>query len=322
MTPDVAKIKTAYLDALQERVLVFDGAMATNLQALLLTTSDCDMVEMVSPYESLVLSAPNLVAEVHRQFLAAGVDVLQTNTFQANRIALAKYGLAHKTDEINTIAALIARDEIDKFSHDGKQRFVAGSMGPSGVFLAGVDAVRNEQTYEDIADVYCQQARALLQGDVDLLLLETVIDLEELKTAVAGIHQAFVLESMRVPLQAQVSLDAHGKMVCGADIQAVLAVFESLPVNVIGLNCGEGPEQMRAPIAYLSEHSTKPIAAIPNAGIPQKVDGALIYPVGPEAFAETLLGYVEAFDIRAIGGCCGTRAEHIRALVDGLQRLS
>ena len=322
MTPDVAKIKTAYLDALQERVLVFDGAMATNLQALLLTTSDCDMVEMVSPYESLVLSAPNLVAEVHRQFLAAGVDVLQTNTFQANRIALAKYGLAHKTDEINTIAALIARDEIDKFSHDGKQRFVAGSMGPSGVFLAGVDAVRNEQTYEDIADVYCQQARALLQGDVDLLLLETVIDLEELKAAVAGIQQAFALESLRVPVQAQVSLDAHGKMVCGADIQAVLAVFESLPVDVIGLNCGEGPEQMRAPIAYLSEHSTKPIAAIPNAGIPQKVDGALIYPVGPEAFAETLLGYVEAFDIRAIGGCCGTRAEHIRALLGGLQRLS
>lgn len=313
--------KMAYLDALKERVLVFDGAMGTSLQAMHLNAEDYGGEAYTGCNDVLVLTAPEAVGRVHQSFLLAGADVLETNTFRSNRLTLAEFGLAEKTFAINHAAALVARNAILQYGDDKRQRFVAGSMGPSGKLISSADPAMNDIRFEELSDIYCEQARALLQGGVDLLLLETANDLLELKAAVAGIGQAFANEAFRVPVQAQVTLDVHGKMLMGTDIKAVLAVLEGLAVDVIGLNCSTGPEHMRQAVAWLSAHSEKPISIIPNAGLPVNIDGEAVYTMSPQRFADELLGFVAGYGIRAIGGCCGTRPEHIRALVEGLAKI-
>ena len=307
MTQRERNDKTAYLDALKERVLVFDGAMGTSLQAMHLRTEDYGGEAYAGCNDVLVLSSPEAVGKVHQSFLLAGADVLETNTFRSNRLTLAEFGLADKTYEINHAAALVARNAILQYGGDKRQHFVAGSMGPSGKLISSADPAMNDISFEALSDNYCEQARALLQGGVDLLLVETANDLLEVKAAVAGIEKAFAYEAFRVPVQAQVTLDVHGKMLMGTDIKAVLAVLEGLAVDVIGLNCSTGPEHMRQAVAWLSAHSEKPISIIPNAGLPVNIDGEAVYTMSPQRFADELLGFVVDYGIRAIGGCCGTR---------------
>ena len=321
MTQRDRNTKTAYLDALKKQVLVFDGAMGTSLQAMHLTVADYGGEAQMGCNDVLVLNAPQAVAKVHQSFLEAGAMVLETNTFRSNRLTLAEFGLADKTFEINHAAALLARNAILQLGHEDEARFVAGSMGPSGKLISSADPEMNTISFDALADIYCEQARGLLQGGVDLLLLETANDLLEVKAAVAGIQRAFDYEAFRVPVQAQVTLDVHGKMLMGTDIKAVLAVLEGLAVDVIGLNCSTGPEHMAESVAWLTAHSQKPVCIIPNAGLPINVDGGAVYTMSPEAFAEQLLGFVKEYGIRAIGGCCGTTPAHIQALVEGLSRL-
>ena len=308
----------SYLDALEQRVLVYDGAMGTSLQMMILTAEDFGGEEYLGCNDVLVLTKPEAVAQVHRSFLEAGADVIETNTFRANTITLAEYGLEGKVREINREAARLARSLADKYSTDRKPRFVAGSIGPSGKLISANDPDLSNITFEELAEVYRAQARGLLEGGADVLLIETSQDLLEVKAAVFGIRKAYEDTGVSVPLQAQVTLDTSGRMLLGTSIDAALASLENLGIDVIGMNCSTGPEHMREPIRYLGENSTLPVSCIPNAGLPLNIDGEPVYPLEPRPFAEDLVDFVEKYGISVVGGCCGTTPEHIKLLVDSI----
>jgi len=309
-----------YLDALQERVLIYDGAMGTNLQKMHLTAEHFGGERYHGCNDYLVLSYPQAVEQIHRSFLEVGVDVIETNTFRSNRITLAEYGLAERVVEINRAAAALARRLADEYTRRTPQqpRFVAGSIGPSGKLPSADDPELSNITFDELADVFREQALGLIQGGVDVLLIETSQDILEVRATIAGIQQAFAQTGVYLPIQAQVTLDTSGRMLLGTDIAAALAILEGLGIDVIGLNCSTGPEHMREPIRYLAENAALPVSCIPNAGLPLNVDGEAIYPLQPEPFAEAMAEFVEKHHINIVGGCCGTTPEHLKRLVERL----
>ncbi|MFN3742212.1 MAG: methionine synthase [Anaerolineales bacterium] len=309
-----------YLDALEERVLIYDGAMGTNLQKMNLNAEHFGGERYVGCNDYLVITYPQAVETVHRSFLEVGVDVIETNTFRSNRITLSEYGLADRVIEINRAAAALARRLADEYAaKTGQPRFVAGSIGPSGKLPSADDPELSNITFDELADVFREQAVGLIQGGVDVLLIETSQDILEVKAAIHGIQRAFEESGIWLPIQAQVTLDTTGRMLLGTDIQAALTILEGLPIDVIGLNCSTGPEHMREPIRILGEQSRLPVSCIPNAGLPLNVDGQAIYPLEPEPFAEALVEFVEKHNISVVGGCCGTTPAHLKLLVEKLR---
>ena len=308
-----------YRKALQERVLIFDGAMGTNLQALALTAYDFGSAQFEGCMDILVLTKPEAVEQVHRSFLEVGVDVIETNTFRSNRITLAEFGLKHRVLEINRAAAALARRLADEYSTPEQPRFVAGSMGPSGKLPSADDPELSDIGFDELADVFREQAAGLIEGGVDLLLIETSQDLLEVKAAIYGIRRAFEEIGRALPIQAQVTLDTSGRMLLGTDVAAALTALERLPIDVIGLNCSTGPEHMREPIRFLGEHAPLPVSCIPNAGLPLNVDGEAVYPMEPKPFAQDLVEFVEKHNISVVGGCCGTTPAHLEKLVRALR---
>lgn len=306
-----------YLDALAERVLIFDGAMGTSLQQQKLTAEHFGGEQYNGCNDYLVISYPQAVEQVHRSFLEVGVDVLETDTFRSNRLTLAEYGLGERVIEINRAAASLARRLADEYSAD-HPRFVAGSIGPSGRLPSADDPELSNISFDELADVFREQAVGLIQGGVDLLLIETTQDILEAKAAITGLHRAFAETGLRLPVQVQVTLDTTGRMLLGTDIAAAVAILEGLEIDVIGLNCSTGPEHMYEPIAYLGEHTTLPVSCIPNAGLPLNVDGEAVYPLEPEPFAAALAEFVEKNGISVVGGCCGTTPAHLQRLVEML----
>ncbi len=304
-----------YLDALNKRILVFDGAMGTNLQRQNLTPANFGGERTFGCNDYLVLTHPSAVEKVHRSFLEVGVDVIETCTFRANRLTLAEYDLGEQTEAINQAAAALARRLADEYSTPNQPRFVAGSIGPSGKLPSMDDPELSNISFEELADIFCQQAAALIRGGADLLLIETSQDILEVKAAIVGIHQAFRETGIHLPIQVQVTLDTTGRMLLGTDIAAVLAILEGMQIDVIGLNCSTGPDYMREPIRFLGAHATMPVSCIPNAGLPLNVDGQAVYPLEPEPFAETLAEFVEQHHINVVGGCCGTTPAHLEQLV-------
>jgi 5-methyltetrahydrofolate--homocysteine methyltransferase len=312
----------AYLSALRERVLLFDGAMGTQLMDRQLGDDDFGGAAYHGCNEALVLSRPDLVEEIHRSYCAAGADVLETDSFTASRLKLDEYGLGAKTREINLGAAQIARRVADAFSTPERPRFVAGALGPTGMLISSSDPALSKITFEELATIYGEQATALVEGGVDLLLLETSQDLLEMKAAIAGITRAFDAGVRRVPIQAQATLDVTGRMLLGTDISAVCATLDALPIDAIGLNCSTGPSHMRDPIRYLVENSRCFVSVIPNAGLPRMgVHGETIYPETPAEMALALRAFVAELGVNAIGGCCGTTPEHIAAFAAALRAL-
>ena len=305
-----------YLTALARRVLVFDGAMGTSIQRYNLAASDFGGEKLWGCNDHLVLSKPQVVEEIHASFLKAGCDVLETNTFRANRLTLREYGLQDKIIEINRAAAQIARRAADHFSTADKPRFVAGSIGPSGFLPSADDPTLSNITFAELAEAFREQAVGLIEGGCDLLLIETSQDILEVKAAILGLQKAFEQTGQKIPLQAQVTLDVTGRMLLGTDIAASLATLERMPIDVIGLNCSTGPEHMREPIRYLAENSSLPVSCIPNAGLPLNVDGQAVYPLEPAPFAAELAEFVTRFGVSTVGGCCGTTPEHIQLLVE------
>lgn len=305
-----------YLDALNQRVLVFDGAMGTSLQKMDLTAEHFGGERTNGCNDYLVITYPEAVVQVHRSFLEVGVDVIETDTFRGNRLTLAEYSLQDKVNEINRAAAQLARRLADEYSTPDHPRFVAGSIGPSGKLPSMDDPELSNITFSELSDIYREQAVGLLQGGVDLILIETSQDILELKAAILGVQQAFSETGIYLPIQAQVTLDTTGRMLLGTDISAVHTILEGLPIDVIGLNCSTGPEHMREPIRYLGEQTSLPVSCIPNAGLPLNVDGQAVYPLEPEPFAEALNEFVQRNGISVVGGCCGTTPEHLRVLVD------
>jgi 5-methyltetrahydrofolate--homocysteine methyltransferase len=305
-----------YLEALAERVVVFDGAMGTELMALELTHDDFGGAAYHGCNEALVLTRPDVVRHVHDAYLAAGADVVETDSFTASRLKLDEYGLGAKTAEINAAAARIAREACDAASTAEKPRFVAGALGPTGMLISSSDPTLSKITFDELAALYGEQARHLVAGGVDLLLLETSQDLLEMKAAIAGITREFSRGLRRVPIQAQATLDVSGRMLLGTDIRAVTATLDALPIDVIGLNCSTGPTHMRDAVRYLVENSRCLVSVIPNAGLPlMGPKGETIYPERPDEMARELGAFVDDFGVNAIGGCCGTTPAHIAAFL-------
>ncbi|NPV86910.1 MAG: methionine synthase [Anaerolineae bacterium] len=307
-----------YLDRLGQKVIIFDGAMGTNLQRQRLGVREFGGERTLGCNDYLVISYPQAVEAVHRSFLEVGADVIETCTFRANRLTLAEYGLQDRVLEINHAAAALARRLADEYRREGNPRFVAGSIGPSGKLPSMDDPELSDISFDELADVFRQQAIGLIQGGVDVLLIETSQDILEVKAAIAGIQQAFSETGQYLPIQAQVTLDTTGRMLLGTDISAVLAILEGLAVDAIGLNCSTGPDYMREPIRLLAEQTDLPISCIPNAGLPLNVDGQAVYPMQPEPFSDILVEFIQKYQINIVGGCCGTTPEHIRLLVSKL----
>jgi len=298
-----------FIAATRERVIVFDGGMGATLEQFDLTQEDYGGLAGKC-HEALVLNRPDVIEGVHASMLEAGAEVVETDTFQGSRLKLDEWGLGAETLEINRRAAEIARRAA------GPSRFVAGSIGPTGFLPASDDPTLGDISFRRLVDVFAEQARGLVEGGADLIIVETAQDILEVKAAVFGAREAFRETGRTLPLQTSVSLlPQGGKMLLGTDIQAVLTTLTALDVDVIGLNCSTGPEDMRDAIRFLGERSPLPVHCIPNAGLPlQGPDGETIFPEEPEPLAATLGEFVERYGVGIVGGCCGTTPDHIRAI--------
>jgi 5-methyltetrahydrofolate--homocysteine methyltransferase len=306
---------STFLDALAQRILIYDGAMGTNIQRYQLTAEDYGGQATEGCNEYLLMTKPSVIEEIHAGFLEVGCDVLESDTFTASRLKLDEYGLGRYTHEINFRGAQLARRLADRFSTPEQPRFVAGSVGPTGMLPSSDDPALSNITYQQLVEIFREQVAALLEGDVDVLLIETSQDILEVRATINGMRQAMQEVGRVVPIQAQVSLDTSGRMLLGTDIAAVMHTLLGLRVDIIGLNCSTGPEHMREPVRYLSENCPLPISTLPNAGIPLNENGLAVYPMKPEPMAEALREFVTEFGVNIIGGCCGNSHEHLRAIV-------
>lgn len=322
MVSSVGTPRPPYLAALDTRPLVFDGAMGTSIDTYDLTTEDYGGPQTDGNRDYLVITRPDVIAEIHASFLEAGSDVVETCTFQSSRLRLDEWGLADQTYEINRSAAALARGVADRFAEkDGRPRFVAGSLGPTGKLPSSTDPELSNITFDELVAIYEEQGRGLIDGGADVLLIETSQDILEVKAAIIGCKQAIAASERPVALQAQVTLDTNGRMLLGTDIASALTTIETLGVDVVGLNCSTGPEHMREPISYLTAHTSLPVSCIPNAGLPLNVDGKAVYPLEPDPMATSLSEFSTKLGARIVGGCCGSTPAHIASIARAVQAL-
>jgi 5-methyltetrahydrofolate--homocysteine methyltransferase len=292
-------------------VLVFDGATGTSLQQMELGADDFGGAALEGCNEYLVFTRPDAVQAVHRQFLEVGCDVIETDTFGATSIVLAEYDLQDQAFALNKRAAELAREVADQYSTPEQPRFVAGSIGPTTKLptLGHID-------FDAMVASFREQAEGLIAGDVDLFIVETCQDVLQIKAALQGIEQAFAATAQRLPLMVSVTMETTGTMLVGSDIAAVVAILEPFPIDVLGLNCATGPEQMKEHMRYLSQHSPFVVSCIPNAGLPENVGGVAHYRLTPVEMKMQLMHFVEDLGVQVIGGCCGTTPNHIASLTE------
>ncbi|AUB38920.1 metH, 5-methyltetrahydrofolate--homocysteine methyltransferase [Nostoc flagelliforme CCNUN1] len=292
-------------------VLVFDGAMGTNLQTQNLTAEDFGGPQYEGCNEYLVHTKPEAVAKVHRDFLAAGADVIETDTFGSTSLVLAEYDLADQAYYLSKTAAELAKRVAAEFSTPEKPRFVAGSIGPTTKLptLGHID-------FDTMKATFAEQAEALWDGGVDLFLVETCQDVLQIKAALNAIEEVFAKKGDRRPLMVSVTMESMGTMLVGSEISAVLTILEPYPIDILGLNCATGPDLMKPHIKYLAEHSPFIVSCIPNAGLPENVGGQAHYRLTPLELRMSLMHFVEDLGVQVIGGCCGTRPEHIQQLAE------
>ena len=302
-----------FLSVLNERVIVYDGAMGTSIQNYGLNVEK-DYWGMENCSEILVLSRPDVISEIHASYLEAGADVIETDTFGATSLVLGEFGIPEKTREINLAAAKLARDVADKFSTKDKPRFVAGSIGPT-TKLPSLGHIG----YDAMALTYVEQVEALLEGGVDVLLVETSQDLLQAKIALAACEDAMRNVGRRVPVQMQVTLEATGTMLLGSEIGAALAVLECFNPTIIGLNCATGPKEMNDAVRFLCQNASTAISVLPNAGLPQNVGGHAHYMLTPAELAQYHRRFVTEYGVQVVGGCCGTTPAHIRAVAEAVK---
>jgi 5-methyltetrahydrofolate--homocysteine methyltransferase len=292
-------------------VIVFDGGMGTHLQTQNLTAEDFGGAEYEGCNEYLVHTKPEAVAKVHRDYLAAGADVIETDTFGGTPIVLAEYDLADQTYYLNKTAAELAKRVAAEFSTPEKPRFVAGSMGPTTKLptLGHID-------YDTLKNDFVQQAEALWDGGVDLFIIETCQDVLQIKAALNGVEEVFAKKGDRRPIMVSVTMETMGTMLVGTEINAVVTILEPYKIDILGLNCATGPDLMKPHIKYLSEHSPFVVSCIPNAGLPENVGGQAHYKLTPMELRMSLMHFIEDLGVQVIGGCCGTRPEHIQQLAE------
>jgi 5-methyltetrahydrofolate--homocysteine methyltransferase len=306
---------TTFLDAVRERVLVLDGAFGTWVQSQDLGPDDFGGADLEGCNEHLVLTRPDLIRRMHAEYFEAGVDGVETATFGAFDLVLAEYGIASKTFEMNETAARLAREVAADFSADGRPRFVVGSIGP-GTRLPSLGQI----PYETLRGGYAAQAEGLLAGGADVFLVETVYDLLQAKAAINGCRRAMASVGRTVPIMVQVTIETTGRMLVGTEIGAALTALEAMQPDVIGMNCATGPEEMTEHLRYLAQHARTFISVLPNAGLPEVVDGRTCYRLTPEQLADAHERFVTEFGANVVGGCCGTTPDHLRAVVERLGR--
>ena len=314
-----ADITSAFLQRLhspERPVLVFDGGTGTSLQRHDLTAKDFGGPELEGCNEHLIFTRPDVVQAVHRSFLEVGCDVIETNTFGATPLVLEEYGLAEQAYAINRRGAELAAEMAAEFSREGKPRFVAGSIGPT-TKLPTLGHVQFDRLQNDFA----LQAKGLIDGGADLLLLETCQDVLQIKAGLQGLEEAMASVDRRLPVMVSVTMETTGTMLVGADTAAVVTILEPFPIDVLGLNCATGPDLMKSHVRYFSEQSPFVISCIPNAGLPENVGGVAHYRLTPMEMQMALHHFVEDLGVQIIGGCCGTTPAHIEALVQHCQHL-
>ena len=306
-----------YLAALARRPLIYDGATGTNLQLENLSAADFGGAALEGCNEILTVTRPDVIERLHRSFLDVGVDVIETDSFGSFGVVLAEYDIADRAFELGLASAQIARRVADEYSTATAPKFVAGSIGPGTKF-----PTLGQISYDDLSASYEELAYALLEGGVDLLLVETMFDLLSGKAAIAACHRAMVRHGRIVPIQAQVTIELTGRMLPGTEIGAAITSLLPVGVDVLGLNCATGPVEMHEPLRTLSDTAPVPLACLPNAGLPSVVDGQMHYDLTPEALAEHLARFVADYGVAAVGGCCGTTPAHLAAVVEAVREVT
>ncbi len=305
-----------YREAIRERVIVFDGAFGTFVQDLTLGPDDFGGASLEGCNEMLCLTRPDVIEAMHTAFLEAGVDAIETASFGSFSTVLTEYDIPEKAYELNVAAASIARRVADKFEADGRPRYVAGSIGP-GTKLPSLGHI----SFAELRDSYVDQARGLIDGGVDLFLIETCMDLLQIKAAMQACRIAMKERNCDLPIQVQVTMETTGRMLVGTEIGAAYSALVAMKPDAIGINCATGPAEMQEHLRYLSEHSDIPISVLPNAGLPSVVDGRTHYDLTPEQLAEFHAHHVKDLGISIVGGCCGTTPEHLRRVVEAVRSL-
>ncbi|MCU1355202.1 MAG: methionine synthase (B12-dependent) [Acidimicrobiales bacterium] len=304
-------MNSSFLDLVAERVVVYDGATGTWLQTQDLSLDDYGGEALEGCTDYLGITRPDVIAALHTAYFEVGADVVETNTFGAFGVPLGEYGLADRSHEIAMANARIAREVADSYSTPDRKRYVAGSLGP-GTKSPSLSQIR----FGELRDHYQVAGEALLEGGVDLFILETHFDLLAVKAAVIGVRRAMAKVGREVPIQAQVTMELTGRMLVGTEIGAALASIDPLKVDIIGLNCATGPTEMGEHIRHLSQHSRVPISCLPNAGLPSVVDGKMHYDLTADQLEVHQRRFVEELGVQVIGGCCGTTPEYIKLLAD------
>jgi 5-methyltetrahydrofolate--homocysteine methyltransferase len=306
--------ESAFLDLLHQQIMIFDGGMGTQIFTFDLSLKD--FWDKENCVDVLVLSRPDVIEEIHARYFAAGSDCVETDTFGANKIVLAEFQLEDKTYEMNVAAVHVARRAADRFK-DGRQRFVAGSVGPGtkAVTLGHID-------YDTLLDSYAEQMRGLIDGGADAILIETQFDLNVAKIAATAALDVMREKNKRLPLMVQVTMETTGTMLLGTEMAAAIVALEALPIDVLGMNCATGPELMRQHVAVLSNQSTRYLSVQPNAGLPVLHEGHTHFPLSAEELAKAHVDFVTTFGINIAGGCCGTTPAHIKLVAEALRGLT
>src|SRR6266436_1646310 len=306
-----------FLETLKDRIVVFDGAMGTNLQVQNLTLDDFGGLLFEGCNENLLVTRPDAVERVHAGFLEVGCDVIETNSFNGTPVDFSEYGIGDQAYNMNVRAASLAMRIAGDFTTKEKPRWVAGSMGP-GRKLPTLGHI----TFSDLKAAYREQVRGLIDGGVDLLIVETCQDVLQTKAALAAIFSHFEETRKRVPVIAQVTIEVFGTMLNGTEISAALTALAPFPIDVIGMNCGTGPRHMTESIRYLCENAPLPVSILPNAGLPSVKEGKMHYDETPETFTTQLVHFASDFGANIVGGCCGTTPAHLKLGVEAMRRIT
>jgi 5-methyltetrahydrofolate--homocysteine methyltransferase len=305
------------LDEIKNHILLFDGAMGTEIQKLKPKAEDFPN-NKDGFNDGLVLSKPEWIKNIHRSYLEAGSDCIETNTFGSNQIKLQEYGLGEQTVSINKSAAELARSVIKEFGKG--EKFVVGSMGPTGYLPSSNDPDLGNVPLNTIIEAFELQAQGLIQGGVDVLLIETSQDILEVKLAITGSFNAMEKIGKKVAIISNVTLDRYGKMLLGTNVQSAYTTVSEMGVSVFGLNCSTGPVEMESSIRWLDEQNELPILVMPNAGMPINEGGNAVYKMTSKDMSHHLGEFLQKYKkVRMIGGCCGTTPEHIRELKSTLK---
>ncbi len=304
--------KVPFSEAIKNKILLFDGAMGTEIQKL--NPKPEDFPDGKDGFnDGLSFTKPEWIKNIHRSYLEVGADCIETNTFGSNKLKLEEYGYGEKTVEWNKKIAQLAVEVTQEFTD--KPRYVIGTMGPSGFLPSSNDPSLGQKSLNEIREAYELQAEGLILGGVDALLIETSQDILEVKLAIEASHLAMKKTGKKIPIIANVTLDQYGKMLLGTNIQAAYTTVSDMGIDIFGLNCSTGPIEMTPSIQWLDEQNTLPLLVVPNAGMPENQGGKAVYKMSPDEMAKSLKDFISQYpNVRIIGGCCGTNPSHISQL--------